>query len=112
MGVAYGPNMDFVVGKVCMVDGSCLSSAISEAIYWAVEAGADVINMSFGDTQQVGEIEVAEGHQPAGLGIAAAVQGKGAPVGAPGQAFDLIWSQHDSASEHLVGETSEVFPDL
>jgi len=52
VGVAYGPNMDFVVGKVCAADGNCLASAISEAIYWAVDSGAEVINMSFGDTQQ------------------------------------------------------------
>jgi thermitase len=51
-GIAYGPNMDFVVGKVCAVDGTCLASAISEAIYWAVDQGANVINMSFGDTVQ------------------------------------------------------------
>ncbi|NIS32990.1 MAG: S8 family serine peptidase, partial [Actinobacteria bacterium] len=51
-GVAYGPGMEFVVGKVCAVDGTCLASAISEAIYWAVDQGANVINMSFGDTQQ------------------------------------------------------------
>jgi subtilisin family serine protease len=52
VGVAYGPNMDFIVGKVCAADGSCLASAISEAIRWAVDNGANVINMSFGDTQQ------------------------------------------------------------
>lgn len=51
-GIAYGPNMEFVVGKVCAVDGTCLASAISEAIYWAVDAGANVLNMSFGDTAQ------------------------------------------------------------
>ncbi|UCC26044.1 MAG: S8 family serine peptidase [Gemmatimonadales bacterium] len=52
VGVAYGPGMDFVVGKVCAIDGTCLASAISEAIVWATDTGANVINMSFGDTQQ------------------------------------------------------------
>jgi serine protease len=51
-GIAYGPNMEFVVGKVCAVDGTCLSSAIAEGIYWAVDQGANVINMSFGDVAQ------------------------------------------------------------
>ena len=51
VGVAWGANMDFVVGKVCQADGSCLSSAIATAITWAVDSGANVINMSFGDTQ-------------------------------------------------------------
>jgi PKD repeat protein len=52
VGVAYGPNMTFVVGKVCAADGTCDVSAIVEAIYWAADNGANVINMSFGDTGQ------------------------------------------------------------
>ncbi len=52
VGVAYGPNMEFVVGKVCAADGTCLASAIAEAIVWAADNGANVLNMSFGDTQQ------------------------------------------------------------
>lgn len=51
VGVAYGTNMDLVVGKVCQYDGTCLSSAIVEGIYWATDQGANVINMSFGDPQ-------------------------------------------------------------
>ncbi|MDH3272719.1 MAG: S8 family serine peptidase [Gemmatimonadota bacterium] len=52
VGVAYGPNMTFVVGKVCAADGTCEVSAIVEAIRWAADNGANVINMSFGDTAQ------------------------------------------------------------
>jgi PKD repeat protein len=51
VGVAYGPNMDFVIGKVCMADATCLTSAIAPAIRWAADNGADVINMSFGDLE-------------------------------------------------------------
>lgn len=51
VGVAYGPNMEFLVGKVCAQDGSCLASAIAESIQWATDNGANVLNMSFGDTQ-------------------------------------------------------------
>jgi PKD repeat protein len=52
VGVAYGPDMTFVVGKVCAADGSCEVSAIVEAIRWAADNGSNVINMSFGDTAQ------------------------------------------------------------
>lgn len=52
VGVAYGPDMKFVVGKVCAADGTCEVSAIVEAIRWAAENGVNVLNMSFGDVRQ------------------------------------------------------------
>ncbi len=52
VGVAYGPNMEFVSGKVCDINGDCLASGIVEAIYWATDNGAHAINMSFGDVTQ------------------------------------------------------------
>jgi PKD repeat protein len=52
VGVAYGPDMTFMAGKVCAADGTCEVSAIVEAIHWAADNGANVINMSFGDVGQ------------------------------------------------------------
>ncbi len=47
-GVAYGTNMKILVGKVCNSAGSCPSSATANAIVWAADNGANVINMSLG----------------------------------------------------------------
>ena len=48
MGVAYGPNFKLLAGKACNSAGSCPNSATAEAIIWAVDNGANVINLSFG----------------------------------------------------------------
>jgi PKD repeat protein len=52
-GVAYGPDIRFLVAKVCHVtlfglSAECPSSALSAGIRWAVDNGADVINISLG----------------------------------------------------------------
>ena len=47
-GVAYGNNIKILVGKVCTSAGSCPSSATANAIVWAADNGANVINMSLG----------------------------------------------------------------
>ena len=52
VGVAYGPDMRFLVGKVCAADGTCAVSGIVEGLYWMAENGANVLNMSFGDVAQ------------------------------------------------------------
>lgn len=49
VGVAYGPNMKFMVGKVCDANGECPSSAIAAGLVWLADHGANVVNMSFGD---------------------------------------------------------------
>ncbi len=51
VGVGYWPSIGFVSGKVCDINGECLASSIATAIAWAADNGANVINMSFGDTQ-------------------------------------------------------------
>ncbi|HUP20382.1 MAG TPA: S8 family serine peptidase [Gemmatimonadota bacterium] len=55
-GVAYGTGIGILAAKVCSptffgLNAECPSSAIVEAIAWAVEQGADVINLSLGGTE-------------------------------------------------------------
>lgn len=47
-GVAYGANIKLLIAKVCNSAGSCPSSATANAIVWAADNGANVINMSLG----------------------------------------------------------------
>ncbi|HEY0026097.1 MAG TPA: S8 family serine peptidase [Longimicrobium sp.] len=60
-GVAYGTNIKLLVAKVCNSAGSCPNSATANAIVWAADNGANVINMSLG----------AFGGNPDGTGSAA-----------------------------------------
>ena len=60
-GVAYGTNIKLLIGKVCNSAGSCPNSATANAIVWAANNGANVINMSLG----------AFGGNPDGTGSAA-----------------------------------------
>ena len=60
-GVGYSPNIKLLVGKVCNAAGSCPNSATANAIVWAADNGANVINMSLG----------AFGGNPDGTGSAA-----------------------------------------
>ena len=48
MGAA--PDADLLVAKVLLDDGSGSTSRIVDGLHWCAEAGADVINMSFGMT--------------------------------------------------------------
>lgn len=47
-GVAYGSNIKLLIGKVCNAAGQCPTSATANAIVWATDNGANVINMSLG----------------------------------------------------------------
>lgn len=47
-GIAYGANIKLLVAKACNSAGSCPNSATANAIVWAADNGANVINMSFG----------------------------------------------------------------
>jgi subtilisin family serine protease len=66
-GMAYGRNVKIINAKACDLyrfpDGSlrttCIGSATTDAIIWATDQGADVLNLSFGGGPD----------QPAGLGI-------------------------------------------
>lgn len=60
-GVGYGANIKLLVAKVCNSAGTCPNSATANAIVWASDNGANVINMSLG----------AFGGNPDGTGSAA-----------------------------------------
>lgn len=50
MGFGVAPSAKLIVGKCLSNGGSGSSQAITDAIYWAVEQGADVISMSLGSS--------------------------------------------------------------
>jgi subtilisin family serine protease len=47
-GVGYSANIKLVIGKVCSAAGTCPSSGTANAIIWATDQGANVINISLG----------------------------------------------------------------
>jgi PKD repeat protein len=69
MGVGYGPNIKILAGKACNAAGSCPTTASAEGIIWAVDNGANVINLSLGG---FGSATVGSSLQRAALQYAAA----------------------------------------
>ncbi len=55
------PEATLLNAKACMFDGWCEESALLEAIQWAADAGADIINLSLGgpDTPEIDPLEEA-----------------------------------------------------
>jgi hypothetical protein len=47
-GVAYGANIKLLVAKVCNAQGLCPNSGTANAIIWAADNGANVLNLSLG----------------------------------------------------------------
>ena len=60
-GVGYGPNIKLLILKVCDNTGSCPNSATANAIIYAADNGANILNLSLG----------AFGSNPDGTGSAA-----------------------------------------
>ncbi|HEX6343721.1 S8 family serine peptidase [Umezawaea sp.] len=85
------PDSRILDGKVCMT-GGCAESWILDGMAWAVEQGADVVNLSLGgpDTPEVDPIEAAVNALSAEHGtlfvIAAGNSGRAGTIGSPGSA--------------------------
>ncbi|MET9630573.1 S8 family serine peptidase [Lentzea sp. NPDC006480] len=85
------PDAQILDGKVCMETG-CEESWILEGMRWAVENGADVVNMSLGGTDgpEIDPLEEAVNRLSAQYGtlfvIAAGNSGRPETIGSPGSA--------------------------
>ncbi|MBY8847295.1 S8 family serine peptidase [Saccharothrix sp. MB29] len=85
------PDAQILDGKVCS-QGGCAESWILDGMQWAVEQGADVVNLSLGGTDgpEVDPLEEAVGALSASSGalfvIAAGNSGRPGSVGSPGSA--------------------------
>ncbi|QFZ17622.1 S8 family serine peptidase [Saccharothrix syringae] len=85
------PGAAILDGKVCR-DGGCQESWILAGLQWAVDQGADVVNLSLGgrDTPQVDPLEQAVNDLSAKTGalfvIAAGNSGSPGTIGSPGSA--------------------------
>ncbi|MFB9600869.1 S8 family serine peptidase [Saccharothrix longispora] len=85
------PDAQILDGKVCS-QGGCAESWILDGMQWAVEEGADVVNLSLGGTDgpEVDPLEEAVGALSASSGalfvIAAGNSGRPGSVGSPGSA--------------------------
>jgi len=90
------PDADLLIAKVCTDDGYCTDSDILEAMQWASDNGADVLNMSFGSGPTDGtdplSIAVDELTERTGIlsVIAAGNSGCGGCVSAPGSADSAL----------------------
>ncbi|NUT97870.1 MAG: S8 family serine peptidase [Saccharothrix sp.] len=85
------PDAQLLDGKVCVLDG-CAESWILDAMQWAADQGADVVNLSLGggDTPEIDPLEEAVNRLSAEKGvlfvIAAGNSGGPETVGSPGSA--------------------------
>jgi len=99
-------NCQIMPVKVCDADGNCLSSVVQNGIYWAVDHGANVINMSLaGATSGFGAILWQDAIDYAyndGVVVAAA-------AGNNNEDLDVAYSSYPAQANHViaVGATNE-----
>jgi hypothetical protein len=85
------PDADLLDAKVCVMEG-CTESAIVAAMQWAVEQGADIVNLSLGggDTAEMDPLEEAVNTLSAQTGalfvVAAGNNGRPETISSPGSA--------------------------
>ncbi|QFZ24116.1 peptidase S8 [Saccharothrix syringae] len=86
------PGAALLDGKVCASSGMCQDSWILAAMQWAVEQGADVVNMSLGGTDTPGldpleqAVETLSRQTGALFVVAAGNSGSPGTIGSPGSA--------------------------
>src|SRR5690606_19345696 len=105
------PGADLLDGKVC-VEFGCAESWILAGMQWAVDQGADVVNLSLGgfDTEELDPLEQAVENLTAQFGvlfvIAAGNDGSDRSINSPGSADSALTVGAVDKSDELAGFSS------